>query len=151
MDKEQELTKLVNVLRQTARVAMQPDWSENGQETAGYCVAQYNRILARLQEMDATVSTIFEPLPEESSLQITALACRQLAAYFTDEVDHSADWENFCSGAGFNPKAFRDFWRKGAFDMQDLGEAIRESIQTWAQQRKHHTPSSKHRPFQKKE
>ena len=134
MEKEQELTKLVNVLRQTARVVLQPDWAGSDEEAAEYCVAQYNRILTRLNELDATVSTVFEKLAEDSSLKVAAIACRQLAAYYRDEVEQPADWQGLCD-AGFDPKAFRDFWRKGAFEIQDLGEIIRESIQTWAQQK----------------
>lgn len=140
MEKEQELTKLVNVLRQTARVSVQPDWSDNEQDAARYCVVQYNRILKRLEALDPTVSNIFDPLPDESSLQIAAIACRQLAAYYSDEVEEATDWQDN-GGPAFDPKAFRDFWRKGALDIQDLGEAVRESIQTWSQQRKRHGKS----------
>ena len=148
MEKEQELTKLVNVLRQTARVSVQPDWSNNEQDAASYCVAQYNRILHRLQALDPTVANIFDPLPEASSLQIAAIACRQLAAYYSDEVAAEPDWQTDC-GAAFDPKAFRDFWRKGAVDIQDLGETVRESIQTWANQRKRRGPSKK--PFKQQD
>ncbi len=133
MDKEQELTKLVNVLRQTAHVAMQPDWTESTEDAAEFCRAQYNRIYERMKALDPSVATVFEPLAEGISLKIAAIACRQLAAYYKDEVEPASDWQGAC-GADFDPKAFRDFWRKGAFDMQELGETIRESVQTWAQQ-----------------
>ena len=146
MEKEQELTKLVNVLRQTARVASQSDWAGSDNEAAEYCVAQYNRILKRLNELDSTGSTFFETLPEGSSLKVAAIACRQLAAYYRDEVKQPADWQSVC-GADFDPKTFRDLWRKGTFDIQDLGEAIRESIQTWAARQK--TNKHKHRHWHK--
>ncbi len=145
MEKEQELTKLVNVLRHTARVAAQSDWAESDNEAAEYCVTQYNRILTRLNELDSTVSTIFEPLPEGCSLKVAAIACRQLAAYYRDEVKQPADWKSVC-GPDFDPKTFRDLWRKGTFDIQDLGEAMLESFQTWAQQKAN---KHKHRHWHK--
>ena len=143
MDKEQELTKLVNVLRQTARVAMQPDWMDSNEDAADFCISQYNRIYERMKELDPSVATVFAPLPEGSSLKIAAIACRQLAAYYRDEVDQPSDWQGAC-GAAFDPQAFKNFWRKGGFDIQELGEAIRESVQIWAQQRGKHSDRGKH-------
>ncbi|MBF0280095.1 MAG: hypothetical protein HQM13_20015 [SAR324 cluster bacterium] len=144
MEKEQELTKLVNVLRQTARVAMQPDWEEDNESSAEFCIAQYNRIYERMKEIDPSVASVFAPLSEGSSLKIAAIACRQLAAYYEDEVESSSNWQETCDAA-FDPKVFRKFWRKGAFDMQELGEAIRESVQTWAEHRQSQRHGHKHK------
>lgn len=141
MEKETELNKLVNVLRKTARMASQPHLAEESDDVAAYCVGQYNRILSRLREIDPSVETVFEPLAEDSSLTVAGLACRQLAAYFEDEIPHGNDYSGVYSAA-FDKEAFKDFWRKGAVEMQDLGEAIRESVQHWAQH--HHKGHKKH-------
>ena len=37
---------------------------------------------------------------------------------------------------GFDARAFKEFWRKSAHDIEDLGEFIRESISEWMRQRK---------------
>ncbi len=135
MEREVEIGKLVNVLRQTSRMALQSEWTGGGADAASYCVDQYNRVLARLKEIDPDVSAVFEPLAQGSSATVAAMACRQLAAYYQDET-HSQRWaKDF--GVTFDSEAFRDFWQKGAKEIEDLGEFIRESIHEWT---KHHRP-----------
>jgi hypothetical protein len=133
MEKETELKKLINVLRRTARMAMQSEWTGGKEDTAPFCVEQYNRVLARLKELDESVGAIFSPLPEGSSLTVTAMACRQLVAYYEDEVGrHGWGWGGHKAYAfGFDAEAFKDFWRKSAHEFEDLGEYIRESIEEW--------------------
>jgi len=43
-------------------------------------------VLARLKEIDAGVGSVFDPLPAGSSLTVVAMASRQLAAYYEDEL-----------------------------------------------------------------
>lgn len=134
MEREQEIAKLVNVLRRTSRMALQSEWTGGSQDAAAFCVEQYNRVLARLKEIDSTVGSVFDPLPAGSSLTVAAMACRQLAAYYEDEVPHSG-WGR-AYGIHFDPEPFKDFWNRAARDIEDLGEFIRESIDEWARQRK---------------
>src|SRR6266545_2181976 len=86
MEREKELPKLINVLRRTSRMALQSEWTGGSQDAAVFCTEQYNRVLARLMEIDDGIGTIFEPLPAGSSLTVVAMACRQLAAYYEDEL-----------------------------------------------------------------
>ena len=133
MEREQEIAKLVNVLRRTSRMAMQSEWTGSGQDAATYCVEQYNRVLTRLKEIDPDLASVFAPLEPGSSLTVAAMACRQLAAYYEDEVGRQRGWGH---AARFDAETFKDFWQKGARDIEDLGEYIRESIEEWARQRK---------------
>jgi hypothetical protein len=135
MEREKELAKLINVLRRTARVALQSQWTEANGDAAKFCVEQYNRVLARLKELEPGVSTLFEPLAAGSSLTVVAMACRQLAAYYEDEVGESFEWPRVYAAA-FDSAGFKDFWRKCAGDAQDLGEFIRENVEMWARQRR---------------
>ena len=135
MEREREITKLVNVLRRTARMAMQSEWTKGKEDTAAFCVEQYNRVLARLQEIDPNTATIFEPLAPGSSLMVTAMACRQLAAYYEDEVGTSSGWAR-AYGVHFDPGTLKDLWHKSAREIEDLGEFIRESIEEWVRPRK---------------
>lgn len=138
MEKEKELKKLINVLRRTARMAMQSEWTGGQEDTAPFCVEQYNRVLARLKEMDESVGTIFSPLSEGNSLTVTAMACRQLVAYFEDEVGGERHGWGGPRGYAFkfDSEQFKDFWRKSARDIEDLGEFIRESIEQWVHHKK---------------
>lgn len=137
MEREQEVAKLVNVLRRTSRMALQSEWTGGAADTAAFCVEQYNRVLARLKEIDGGNTVIFEPLAEGSSLTVAAMACRQLAAYYEDEVPRG-NWEPRWSKdmPFFDPRPFKEFWEKSAREIEDFGEYIRESIDEWARQRK---------------
>ena len=135
MEREKELVKLINVLRRTARMALQSEWTGGKDDAAKFCTDQYNRVLARLKEIDGGVGSVFDPLPVSSSLTVVAMASRQLAAYYEDELGPA---KGFGRGYGFafDPKVFKDFWEKSSREFEDLGEFIRESIEEWAKQRK---------------
>ena len=137
MERKKEITKLVNVLHKTARMTQSAGWAGDEDEAAAYCVEQYNRVLARLRELDDGDNPIFEPLPADASLTVVSLACKHLAAYYEDEARSSRGWGRVY-GAAFDSEAFKDFWRQSARDVEDLGEFIRENIETWADWRKHH-------------
>jgi cytochrome c oxidase assembly factor CtaG len=52
MEREKELIKLINVLRRTSRMALQAELMGCKEDTAAFCTEQYNRMLARLKEID---------------------------------------------------------------------------------------------------
>jgi hypothetical protein len=135
MEREKELVKLINVLRRTSRMALQSEWTGGKEDAAKFCTEQYNRVLARLKEIDPGVGNVFEPLPESSSLTVVAMASRQLAAYYEDELGPG---KGFGRGYGFafDPKKFREFWEKSSREFEDMGEFIRESIDEWLRYKK---------------
>ena len=135
MEREKELVKLINVLRRTSRMAMQSEWTGGKEDAAAFCTEQYNRVLARLREIDSGVGSVFDPLPAGSSLTVVAMASRQLAAYYEDELGQAKGFGR-AYGFGFDPKMFREFWENSSREFEDLGEFIRESIEEWARQRK---------------
>lgn len=146
MESNKELMKLVNVLRRTARMAMHSEWIGSSKDAAAFCVDKYNRVLARLKELDEAVGRVFEPLPAESSLHVTAMACRQLAAYYEDDIGPAPRFRGGAYAIGLDPEAFKEFWRKSGRDIEDLGEFIRESIGEWMRNRGRHACGPRHRP-----
>jgi hypothetical protein len=143
MEREKEIAKLVNVLRRTSRMALQSEWTGGTQDVAAFCIDQYNRVLARLKEIDPDVGSVFDLLPASSSLTVAAMACRQLAAYYEDEVGRTGSWSDWKGvwadpryGVWVDKRAFKDFWNKSAREIEDLGEHIRETIDEWVSQRK---------------
>jgi hypothetical protein len=85
---EKETTKLLNVLRRIARAAGHTAGVRATPEAASFCVAQYNKILARLTELEPSLQPLFTPLPSDSSLEVIRIAARELLAYFeVDEPD----------------------------------------------------------------
>jgi hypothetical protein len=144
MEREREIARLVNVLRQTARMAMQSEWTGSAQDAAGYCAEQYNRVLGRLKELEPGIINVFEPLPPGSSLMVAAMACRQLGAYFEDEAGRGRHhWGRRGHAFRFDGSTLKDFWRESAQEMEDLGEFIRESVEEWARRRNRR---AEHRP-----
>jgi hypothetical protein len=133
---------LINVLRRTGRMALQSEWTGGKEDAAAFCTDQYNRVLARLKELDPGVSVVFEPLAAGSSLTVVAMACRQLAAYYEDELGPA---KGFGRGYGFafDPKMFKEFWEKSAREFEDMGDFIRESIDEWLRQKKAASGSAK--------
>ena len=135
MERDKELAKLVNVLRRTSRMALQAEWTGGNEDAAAYCTDQYNRVLARLKELDPGVGAVFEPLPAGSSLVVVAMASRQLAAYHEDEVG-SQRGHGYARAYAFDPSKFREFWERSSREFEDMGEFIRESIDEWLRRKK---------------
>jgi hypothetical protein len=123
MERDKELIKLINVLRRTSRMALQSEWTGGSQDAASYCTDQYNRVLARLKELDASVGTVFDQLPAGSSLTVVAMASRQLTAYYEDEVGGSKAFRGFTSIRRLSRAQSRS---------RNSGKRERESSKIWA-------------------
>lgn len=85
MERERELAKLINVLLRIARAARHAAWSRDT-EAARFCALQYNKVLARVAELEPAVARLFVALPETSSADVTRIAAQELAAYFQYEA-----------------------------------------------------------------
>jgi hypothetical protein len=97
---EQETVKLLNVLRRIARAAGYAAWTKPGPDATQFCVSQYNRVLARLSELEPGIKPLFTPLSDTSSAEVVRLAARELIAYFeTDEPE-------FEFGRGFRSRFY---------------------------------------------
>jgi hypothetical protein len=143
MERDKELAKLVNVLRRTSRMALQAEWTGGKEDAATYCTDQYNRVLARLKELDPGVGAVFEPLPVGSSLTVVAMAARQLAAYHEDEVGAPPRGRGYARAYAFDSSKFREFWERSSREFEDMGEFIRESIDEWLRRKKETTRAEK--------
>ena len=135
MERAQEIAKLVDVLRRTARMAQQAGWAGGDADSVAFCIKQHNKVLERLTELDEAAAGVFEPLGDDANLTVVAMACRQLAAFYEDEVSHGSKWERIY-GAAFDTGSFKEFWRQSAKDIEDFGEFIRENLDAWAAMRK---------------
>ena len=116
MEREQQITKLVNVLRRTAG-SLHGDVTE---AVVGQAAGQYNRVLAALAKLDKGLDAVFVALPDDASEEVIVAACRQLAAYYSDEVSHAE--------TPFESDSFKEFWRKSAEDLEEVGDFIRDSL-----------------------
>ena len=64
MEREQEIAKLVNVLHRIGRAAAFSSWVKREEDAVKFCAAQYNRVLARLKELEPAIVTLFGELAE---------------------------------------------------------------------------------------
>lgn len=85
MERDREIAKLTNVLRRITRAASYAAWNRDA-DAARFCVQQYNKVLARLSEIEGAVAPLFTPLPETASPEVVRLAAHELVAYFEDEA-----------------------------------------------------------------
>ena len=95
---EQETKKLLNVLRRIARAAGYAGWTKAGPDATQFCVAQYNRVLARLTELEPAIKPLFTPLSDTASAEVIRIAARELLAYF--EADEPEFMHGFYVGCG---------------------------------------------------
>ncbi|MGH9906809.1 MAG: hypothetical protein ACRD8U_14655 [Pyrinomonadaceae bacterium] len=51
-----------------------------------FCIGQYNRVLARLAELEPALKPLFAPLSESVSPEVVRIAARELLAYFEVEA-----------------------------------------------------------------
>jgi hypothetical protein len=86
MEREQEIARLVNVLHRIARASAFSSWIRREDDAVKFCAAQYNRVLARLKELEPAMATLFGELTEDASPHVTRMAAQDLAAYFEDEI-----------------------------------------------------------------
>ncbi|HET6850832.1 MAG TPA: hypothetical protein VFH46_00840 [Pyrinomonadaceae bacterium] len=93
---EQETVKLLNVLRRIARAAAYAAWTKSGPDATQFLVAQYNRVLARLTELEPAAKPLFAPLSDSASPDVIRIATRELLAYF--EADEPEEARGFYFG-----------------------------------------------------
>src|SRR6476619_2355608 len=102
---ENETVKLLNVLRRIARAAGYAAWTKSGTDATQFCVAQYNRVLARLTELEPAIKPLFTPLSEAASAEVIRIAARELLVYF--EADEPEFVRGFYFGRGPRRRGMR--------------------------------------------
>ena len=90
MERDTEIRKLLNVLRRIVRSANYASWRQAEPDAARFCVSQYNKVLARLVELEPAAAGLFTTLAEAASPEVTRMAAYELAAYFEDEAAPSS-------------------------------------------------------------
>jgi hypothetical protein len=144
MEREQELKKLINVLRHIARLATRAQGMSAGESEARYGISLFNKILARLGELDPNIKNVFEPLAEDSPLLSVAMACRQVVSYYEDEVkveeEFRLGWkveEELGVGwfaTDFGKKGFLRLlagFKPGGYDLEELDNWVRDLEREW--------------------
>ena len=133
MDRDTELRKLINVLYRTGKMAYRVQWVESGEESARFCAEQYNRILARLRELDPEMGGIFVPLEPTAPLTVISVACKQVVSYYEDELrERGVHVDRDAFDFGFAPgRKGVNFFVPGQRDFEDFGNMVRDWVQGW--------------------
>ncbi|MEZ5426811.1 MAG: hypothetical protein R2747_11130 [Pyrinomonadaceae bacterium] len=112
MEKEKEIGRLVRVLRQIAFVERFSAVSSKQEELSEFNSGQYNRILARLKEIEPSVANLFIELEEGANPRVIRLAAREVAEYFEEDIEPRRRKRHFgrCGSRGivveFKPPVF---------------------------------------------
>lgn len=83
-ERQQEIRGLFQILEQTAEMAEDSALTENYKGGESRCILQFNKVLKRLDELDAIPTDLFEPLDESASYGEISIACNHLAAYLSE-------------------------------------------------------------------
>jgi hypothetical protein len=100
MERDREIAKLINVLYRIARGARYAEWNNASDDAARFCLLQYNRVLARLRELEPAIATLFTELPEAANPQVIRIAAHELSAYFEEEPRTTRHRRRHCGGVG---------------------------------------------------
>ena len=82
---EEEMAKLINVMRRLARNAHFSAPGRIEPDADAFCAAQYHRALARLAQMEPKLSTWFPPLAPSTGPEAVSLTARAIIAYLDAE------------------------------------------------------------------
>jgi hypothetical protein len=80
MEEDREVIRLATVLREIARSSRDSALADEAGEGQAFCAQQYNRILARLGEIDPATAQLFPPLPETAPPRLVRAVSKELAA-----------------------------------------------------------------------
>ncbi len=83
---ERELKRMAAVLHQIAHDAGCALLCRDAAETARFCTAQYNRIHARIAELDPSLTALFGPLPNNATAGQVRIVARALAASIKEKT-----------------------------------------------------------------
>lgn len=83
---ERELRRLAALLHQIAYDAGCALLRRGHTETARFCTDQYNRIRARIAELDPELAALFGPLPEDAHAGQVRIVARALAASIKEKT-----------------------------------------------------------------
>ena len=87
MEKDKEIAKLVRVLSRIANPSGFAMWRETESDCIDFSRQQFNRVLARLTELDPEASGLFAPLGNDASITVVRMAAGDLAAYFVEGTE----------------------------------------------------------------
>lgn len=84
-EREREIAKLVRVLHQIAFAEKFSAWSSKQEDLSRFSTEQYNRVFARLKELEPSINGLFAELKEGTNPRVIRMAARELAGYFEEE------------------------------------------------------------------
>ena len=83
---ERELKRLAAVLHRIAHDAGCALLCRDAPDSVRFCTAQYNRIRARIAELDADLAALFGPLPNDATAGQVRIVARALAASIREKA-----------------------------------------------------------------
>jgi hypothetical protein len=85
-ERKREIAKLVRVLHQIAFAEKFSAWSERREDLSRFSAQQYNRVFARLKEIEPSIAGLFVEVQEDANPRVIRMAAHELAGYFEEEL-----------------------------------------------------------------
>jgi hypothetical protein len=95
MEKEKEISRLVRVIRQIAFAEKFSGFINQPEDFSEFNVQQFNRVLARLKEIEPSIENLFVELNEGTPSRVIRIAARELAEYFEEDFQPEKDRHGF--------------------------------------------------------
>lgn len=90
-ERQQEIRGLLQILEQTAEIAENSALTESYKDGESRCITQFNKVLNRLNALNAVPDGLFEPLQEDANYSEISIACNHLAAYLSEGLSAFPD------------------------------------------------------------
>ncbi len=90
-ERQHELRGLFQMLEQTAEIAEDALLTETYSNNESRCISQFNKVLKRLNALNAVPKDLFDPLEEDAKFSEISIACNHLAAYLSEGLGISSN------------------------------------------------------------
>ena len=98
---EKSIKKLVYLLQQVVNDAGLALLQNEEDDARHFCIDQYNKICARLAELDSELAGRFQPLSSRASVGMVRVAARDMAAHLIDYMHDHRRWSSMGIVPGF--------------------------------------------------
>ncbi len=113
-ENQREVRRIVRMLEATTKLLEKPSVLDNFGNGENRCIKQFNRALARLNDLEALPEGLFEPLADDASIGDIGYAYHQVSTYLKDGITVDFDFKQEKETIGNI--------------MKDVGEAVSRTI-----------------------
>ena len=124
-ERHQEIRRLFQMLEQTAEIAEHAVLTETFTDGESRCITQFNKVLTRLNDINAVPTGLFDPLQTDATFSEITIACHHLAAYLSEDLGTAANFKGWVTNL-LGKQVIENI--SDPFKEDRIGDLIRKSI-----------------------